>query len=133
MAETEARHIDPTGQQVKTLIAAAQNDGGPVVMINLLAFNDEGGRPSYERYAQEVQPHLQRVGAKILYAGDVAQVVIGGEDRPWWDAIIVVQYPSRAKFLEMTVDPGYQAIAGRRSAALETSGLIATDPWQVQF
>jgi uncharacterized protein (DUF1330 family) len=132
MTATETPHIEPTEQQVDALVAAAQDAAGPVVMINLLAFNDQGGRASYERYAQEVAPHLQRVGAEIVYAGNAAQVVIGGQDRPWWDAIIVVRYPSRAKLLEMALDPGYQASAVHRTAALATSGLIATDPWEVE-
>ncbi|HYO00512.1 MAG TPA: hypothetical protein VET27_00875 [Mycobacterium sp.] len=54
-----------------------------------------------------------------------------GTDKPWWETIVVVRYPSRAKFLEMALDPGYQEIAVHRSAALESSGLIATDPWDV--
>ena len=132
MTATETRHIDPTQQQVDTLVVAAQDFAGPVMMINLLAFIDRGGRASYQRYEQRVAPHLQRVGAKIIYAGNSAQVVIGGEDRPWWDAIVVVQYPSRTKFLEMIMDPGYQAVAVHRSVALQTSVLIATDSWSVE-
>jgi uncharacterized protein (DUF1330 family) len=122
-------HIDPTEQQVTDLIESAKGNEGPVVMINLLAFNDEGGRSSYERYAAEVFPHLERVGARITYAGQAGEVVIGGQDHPWWDAIAVVEYPSRAKFIEMVSDPEYQEIAAHRTAALTTSELIATNPW----
>jgi uncharacterized protein (DUF1330 family) len=131
MTATHTQHIEPTDRQVETLVAAAEQDHGPVVMVNLLAFNNDGGRAGYERYAKEVAPHLDRVGAEILYAGDAAQVVIGGTDAPWWETVVVVRYPSRAKFLEMALDPGYQEIAVHRSAALQTSGLIATDPWEL--
>ncbi|QNJ91552.1 DUF1330 domain-containing protein [Mycolicibacterium fluoranthenivorans] len=123
------RHIDPTESQVRTLVTAAQHNDTPIVMVNLLAFNDEGGRDSYLRYAEAVQPHLDRVGASIVYVGDATHTVIGGEDAPWWDTILLVQYPSRAKFLDMVLDPGYQKIATYRSAALHTSGLIATEQW----
>lgn len=133
MTTTEAQHIDPTEQQLTAFAAAAAENPGTVVMINLLAFNEHGGWPSYERYAQEVGPHLQRVGAEITYAGHAAQVLIGDGDKPWWDTVVVVQYPSRAKFLEMVLDPGYQEIAEHRSAALHTSHLIATDPLQSAF
>ena len=122
-------HIDPTADQIRELARAAQDQDGAVVMVNLLAFDGDDGRESYRRYAREVQPHLDRVGAVIVYAGDAAQVVIGGESRPWWDAIVVVRYPSRARFLDMVRDPGYRAIAAHRTAALATSGLVATDPW----
>jgi uncharacterized protein (DUF1330 family) len=123
-------HIDPTERQVTDLIESSKENDGPVVMINLLAFNDEGGVSSYERYAAEVLPHLERVGARITYAGQSGEVVIGGPDQPWWDAIAVVEYPSRAKFIEMVSDPEYQKIAVHRTAALTTSELIATNPWR---
>jgi uncharacterized protein (DUF1330 family) len=101
-------------------------------MVNLPAFNDHGGRRSYERCAREVQPHLRRVGAKVVDSGDFSQVVIGADSPTWWDAIVVVEYPSRAKFLEMVSDPRYQEISVHRSAALETSALIATYPWSIE-
>lgn len=126
---TLERHIEPTESQVQALVTAAQHNETPIVMVNLLSFNDDGGRGSYVRYAEAVQPHLDRVGASIVYAGDAAHTVIGGEDAPWWDTILLVQYPSRAKFLEMVLDPGYQEIAAHRTAALHTSGLIATEQW----
>ncbi|WP_067838917.1 DUF1330 domain-containing protein [Nocardia lijiangensis] len=128
-----ARHIDPTEQQVKTLAEAAKASDEPVMMVNLLAFNDAGGRESYLRYAAEVQPHLDRVGATIVCVADAAQVVIGEGAKPWWDTILIVRYPSRAKFLEMVLDPGYQAISVHRTEALETSGLIATNPWPAEI
>lgn len=126
---TIEQHIDPTHDQFQQVIAAAQEDDSPVVMVNLLAFNDDGGRDSYMRYAAEVQPHLDRVGGTLIYAGNAAHTIIGGDDTSWWDAILLVRYPSRAKFLEMVLDPGYQSISVHRSAALETSGLVATQPW----
>jgi uncharacterized protein (DUF1330 family) len=121
--------IEPTTTQLQLLTAAAQERGSAVVMVNLLKFNDQGGRDSYQTYASEVRPHLERVGARVLYAGDYAEVVIGSDNRPEWDAIVIVQYPSRAKFLEMIHHPEYQRVATHRGDALETSGLLATDPW----
>ncbi len=126
---TADRHIEATESQIQRLMMAAQHSDAPIVMVNLLAFNDEGGRDSYLRYAEAVQPHLERVGASILYAGNAGHTVIGGDEAPWWDAILLVQYPSRAKFIEMVLDPGYQEIAAHRTAALHTSGLIATEQW----
>lgn len=126
---TVERHIDPTKSQVQALVTEAQHNETPIVMVNLLAFNDEGGRDSYRRYAEAVQPHLDRVGASIVYVGDATQTVIGGEDAPWWDTILLVSYPSRAKFLDMILDPAYREITAHRTAALHTSGLIVTEQW----
>jgi uncharacterized protein (DUF1330 family) len=128
---TTPQHIDPTPEQVEALLAAASTSDAPIVMINLLKFNAGSGRDSYLRYAAEVQPHLDRVRGSILYVGDAQQTVIG--EQAWWDTIVLVQYPSRAKFLEMVLDPDYQAIAVHRTEALETSGLIATELWDAQY
>ncbi len=125
----DGQFIDPTASQVDALVSAAATDDAPIVMVNLLKFNDGPGRASYVRYAAEVEPHLQRVGASVLYVGDARQSVIGPEEGPWWDTVLLVQYPSRAKFLEMVTDPAYQAISTYRSDALETSGLVATERW----
>jgi uncharacterized protein (DUF1330 family) len=121
--------IEPNAAQLATLIEAAGDNLGPVVMINLLQFGPDGAA-SYQRYAKEVQPYLDSVGAKVVYAGDASHVVAGDVDRPWWDAIVVVRYPSRAAFVEMVTNPGYHENAHvHRAAALDSTHLIATEPW----
>ena len=122
-------YIEPTDQQVADLVAESAAKPGPVTMINLLKFKADGGRESYLRYAEEVQPHLERVGGSLGYAGDASGIVIGGDDSAWWDSILVVHYPSRAAFLDMVLDPAYIKIAVYRTKALADSRLIATDPW----
>jgi len=124
-------NIEPNETQMATLLSAAAQDAGPVVMINLLQFGPGGGE-SYHRYAKEVQPFLESVEATVLYAGDASHVVAGDIDKPWWDAIVVVRYPSRAAFVAMASNPDYHEKAHvHRVAALESTHLIATDPWKV--
>ena len=101
----------------------------PVVMINLLKFNDTGGADSYRRYSIEVEPHLQRVDGRVVYAGGNPWSIIGDDARPWWDAILVVEYPSPQAFVDMVTDPGYQEIHHHRAAALSQGDLIATSKW----
>lgn len=101
----------------------------PVVMINLLKFNGSGGRDSYLRYTREVQPHLERVGGVVRYAGTNPHNIIGDGERPWWDAILVVEYPSPRAFTDMVTDPGYQQVHGHRAAALSQGDLVATAQW----
>ena len=103
----------------------------PVVMINLLKFNDAGGRERYLQYGREVQPHLDRVGASVRYAGTAPVNVIGDGDRPWWDAILIVEYPTPQAFVDMVVDPGYQQVHEHRAAALEKGDLTATSQWML--
>jgi uncharacterized protein (DUF1330 family) len=123
--------IEPNETQLTTLLQAAAENNEPVVMINLLQFGPDGA-DSYQRYAKEVQPFLESVGATVVYAGDTSHVVAGNIDQPWWDAIVVVRYPSRAAFVSMATDPGYHEHAHvHRAAALESTHLIATEPWQL--
>jgi len=103
--------------------------GEPVVMINLLRFIPDDGYDSYLRYGREVGPHLERVGGRLLYSGATPVNVIGDGEHPWWDAILVVEYPSPQAFIAMVTDPGYQEIHVYRAAALRQGDLIATSRW----
>ena len=101
----------------------------PVVMINLLKFNDTGGVDSYRQYGVEVAPHLERVGGRVVYSGGNPWAVMGDDERPWWDSILVVEYPSPQAFVDMVTDPGYQEIHQHRANALSQGDLIATSKW----
>ena len=103
----------------------------PVVMINLLRFSPDGGHDRYLQYSREVGPHLQRVGGTVRYAGTTPVNIIGDGQRPWWDAILVVEYPSPQAFTDMVTDPGYQQVHGHRAAALLQGDLIATSQWSL--
>jgi uncharacterized protein (DUF1330 family) len=121
--------LEPTPEQFAAL--AARPADAPVVMINLLQFRADGGRESYLRYAQEVAPHLQRVGGTVRYAGAAPGVVIGDGEKPWWDAIIVVEYPSPAAFLDMVSNDEYLKVHEYRAAGLDRGDLIATSIWSM--
>lgn len=101
----------------------------PVVMINLLKFHDGDGLQHYLTYTREVKPHLDRVGGSVRYAGTNPHSVIGDGERPWWDAILVVQYPTPQAFVDMVLDEGYQKVHEHRAAALEQGDLVATSQW----
>jgi uncharacterized protein (DUF1330 family) len=103
----------------------------PVVMVNLLKFKTSGGLESYLRYGREVAPHLERVGASIRYAGTAPAVIIGDGERPWWDAILIVEYPTPAAFIEMVTTQEYAKVHEHRAAGLERGDLIATSVWSV--
>jgi uncharacterized protein (DUF1330 family) len=116
--------LEPTPEQFAALAARPADE--PVVMINLLQFKAAGEGESYRRYTQEVTPHLQRVGGTVRYAGAAPGVVIREGEKPWWDAIIVVEYPSPAAFLDMVSNGGYLKVHEHRAAGLDRGDLIAT-------
>jgi len=49
----------------------ADDPGGPVVMLNLLRFRPDGGRESYQRYAEALGQSINaRYGLSLEYLGD---------------------------------------------------------------
>ena len=122
--------IGPTKEQINALVDSELDM--PVVMLNLLKFaerSDGGngagsGRDSYARYGDRVRSMLEDVGGRVLWQGRADSVVIGGEGDDW-DAVILVEYPSRKAFLEMTSSPKYGDVAKDRTAGLADSRLIA--------
>lgn len=116
--------VDPRGSDLKRYLQ--EDTGGPVVMLNLLRFK-EGGRKSYEEYGRAIQPFLEKVGGKVVYAGDGSTALVA-EPGQAWDAVLLVRYPTRRSFSEMVADPAYQAGASRRSGALVEAVLQPTVP-----
>ena len=121
--------IGPTMEQIKALVESELE--GPVVMLNLLKFAERtggdgsgSGRDSYARYGERVRSMLEDVGGRVLWQGRPDSVVIGGEADDW-DAVILVEYPSRKAFLEMTSSPKYDDVSKDRAAGLADSRLIA--------
>jgi uncharacterized protein (DUF1330 family) len=121
--------LEPTPEQLAAL--AARPADSPVLMVNLLKFNQAGGLESYQRYGLDVAPHLKRVGATVRYAGTAPAVVIGDGKRPWWDAILIVEYPTPQAFIDMVTTPEYAKVHEHRAAALEAGDLIATSEWAI--
>lgn len=121
--------LEPTAEQFAAL--AARPADAPVVMVNLLKFKPEGGLQSYLQYGQEVVPHLERVGASLRYAGGAPSVVIGDGERPWWDVILIVEYPTPQAFIDMVSTQEYAKVHEHRAAGLDRGDLIATSTWSV--
>lgn len=99
-------------------------DEGPIVMLNLLKFKPNGEK-DYARYAKATGEIISNLGGRVLYAGRAAELLTGQEE---WDAVLMVQYPSRKVFLKMIKDSEYQKIHADRETALERAVLYATTP-----
>ena len=129
VARERSSQLEPTPDQFAAL--AARPADAPVVMVNLLKFKTAGGLESCLQYGREVAPHLQRVGATLRYAGAAPCNVIGDGERPWWDAILIVEYPNPQAFIDMVTTPEYAKVHEHRTAGLERGDLIATSVWSV--
>ena len=116
--------ITPTPEALQKIMQAPET--GKVVMLNLLKFKPGNGAASYAEYARHVSKILEKIGARILFGGQVAQSVIGIDGD--WDMIAIVEYPSREVFLEMGMSAEYQAIHHFRDEGLERTELYALNP-----
>ncbi|HYM14640.1 MAG TPA: DUF1330 domain-containing protein [Dehalococcoidia bacterium] len=120
--------IRPNAEQFGQFAAVAAEKGGPVVMLNLLKFKPDGGARSHGEYGAAARGLVAKQGGRVLYMGRCDQVLIGDAAREDWDAIAVVEYPSRQAFIDMVSRPDYQQAHEHREAGLERTVLIATTP-----
>jgi uncharacterized protein (DUF1330 family) len=104
--------------------AERSDDGKPVVMLNLLAFEPDGGEERYLEYGAAVAPMLEKVGGRIVFVGQPSPVLLGEHS---WDLVALVEYPTRQAFLDMIGSEDYQAIAHLRTEALTKGELHPMD------
>jgi uncharacterized protein (DUF1330 family) len=120
----------PTPEQVQELLRGTPDV--PVVMVNLLRFKERADKPdegapgieAYQRYADSMIRIVEERGGRLLWMGRVDSFVIGESDTPF-DAVALVEYPSRRVFVEIMNDPRVREIAVHRAGGLEGQWLIA--------
>jgi uncharacterized protein (DUF1330 family) len=117
---SEVETVLPTDEALKAL--EGKPDADPVVMLNLLKYKPDGGAAAFGRYATAASKLVRGAGARVLFSGGGEQLLVGDNE---WDAIILVQYPSRKAFLDMITSPEYHAISHQREEALERAVLYA--------
>lgn len=105
----------------------AEDDGKPIVMLNLLRFRPDGGRARYFEYIALARPLVEKYGGGVVYAGDGLNAVVA-EAGQSWDAVALVRYPSRKAFTDMIADPAYHEADPLRLSALTEAVLQPTHP-----
>lgn len=121
--------LRPGDEQLKAFFERAGTErDGPVIMVNLLKFRERAAYPdghdahlsgfeAYMRYGAEVSKIVARLGGRMVFSGAVDGLMLG-EVGELWDQVALVEYPSRAAFLEMVMSPEYHAIEVHREAGL---------------
>ena len=64
-------------------------------------------------------------GGRLVWTGRPEQVLIGDAEADGWDAVALVEYPSRKAFIEMVSSPKYMEAHEHREGGLERTVLIA--------
>jgi len=112
-------HVEGSPEQFKAFMKMDLD--GPIHMLNMLRFKPDGGRDTYAKYSEHTRPLLEKRGGKMVYHAQARKAVIGEED---WDEIFVVEYPTKAAFLDMVMSEEYQKGVHLRHEALADSRLI---------
>ncbi|WP_374574410.1 DUF1330 domain-containing protein [Phenylobacterium sp.] len=116
--------VMPTQDQIAAIFGSPED--GPFVMVNLLKFKDVAtypdgeqvsGREAYMRYGDRVRVLAESMGCRMLFSGAVKGLMLG-EVEELWDAVALMEYPSRATFLAMTQTPEFHEIEAHRMAGL---------------
>ena len=116
--------VEPNEEQMLEVARlAAEEGGGPVVMLNLNRYSD---RDEYVAYTEVAEPVLERLGGRVLWHATSPRTVIGTDDDRY-DEIIAVWYPSARAFVELATDPDVLEARRRRVAGLERATLIWCD------
>ena len=124
--------ITPNHEQFRALASAP--DTGPVVMLNLLKFKERAdgddrasGAEAYRSYGDAAVAMIEERGGKVIWAGLADQILIG-DPADDWDQILLVQYPSRASFIDMVTQPEYEQAHAHRESGLERTLVVACSP-----
>jgi uncharacterized protein (DUF1330 family) len=127
--------INPDAEHLRALVRA--NRDGPLQFVNLLAYYDvarypEGhelagsgltGAEAYALYGAVAMDHVARRGGRLTLYNEVAQTLIGDTE---WHQVAIMEYPRTEAFVDMILDPEYEAGLVHRDAGLaETLVLVS--------
>lgn len=99
-------------------------DDGPVVVVHVVRYADEGGRDEMVRYQTEAAKVAGPAGARIGGWFEVEGTIVG--DGRSWDEVRCNLFPSRAAFMAVAADPARLAVqrAHREPALADTYTLV---------
>jgi len=114
----------------------ANDRPGPIHMLNLVRLRDRAeypdgreatGAEAYAAYGKGSEPVLQRLGGRIVWRGQMEQMLIGPGDEAW-DLCFIAEYPSPDAFAAMIKDPEYREAMVHRQASVADSRLVRMAP-----
>ena len=103
----------------------------PITMVNILKFKeisgngDETGKEAYLRYSKNMVPFIEKAEGKVIWMGNIHRTIIGDYDaQP--DMVLIVSYPSKEAFIDMSTSPEYAEVSKDRKIALEYGPLLVS-------
>ncbi len=95
-------------------------------MLNLFQLKP-GSDEAFARWMTTATPFLSAHGAQVLYAGSIAELLVGDVGGTW-DRMVLIQYPTRQAVLDLAADPAFREAVPQRDAIVAAQVLYATDP-----
>ena len=127
-------YVDPDRERFSQFRALPSE--GAIHMLNLVRLRGTArypdgtmvtGQEAYTAYARESGPIFRKLGGRIVWSGKFDLTLIGPEHERW-DICFIAEYPSLDAFVAMIRNPDYQKAVVHRTAAVEDSRLIRTQP-----
>ena len=131
--------VMPARDTIQTLLS--QPSSYRPAMVNFLRFHTTArypgaepavavdGRTAYRRYGRVALQCVYRVGGRMVFFGNVTQIVKHASSGPMigeWHAVAVMLYPEPRAILAMEQFPNYRAALHHRDAGLEKTFVIAS-------
>ncbi len=105
-----------------------QRGDAAFVMVNLLDFEDQAAEQRYmDEYARDTLVLIEALGGRRLWAARTDELLAGNE-ADLWQLIGLVEYPSRASFIDMVTSSEYRDRLDARAAALARTAVYAGTP-----
>ena len=110
--------------------------GGPMWALNLMKYravahyeDDRETALTGQEADDEYTPleQIAAVGARMVMAGQVTHQLVGDSTR--WDRIAIVQYPTRAALVEMSMRDDFQEQHEHKEAGMEFTIVMASFPY----
>jgi uncharacterized protein (DUF1330 family) len=112
----------------ETLALLHNAPAGPIMLLNLLKYREPGGRDAFARYGQITAPLVGEAGGQLLFGGTAGAALCGSDIA--WDDVLILRFPSAARFLAMIESEIYTAEAAPiRAEALEAALWLAMHPF----
>ncbi|CAI7665694.1 unnamed protein product [Penicillium pancosmium] len=120
-SKSSSQNLEISPSLVSFMDELSKTHPGPVTMLNLLHFQQPGGKQSYYQYGQAFIPVAGKRGGDAKLVGNVVTPQNDSKDassssrgavaeEEWWNEISLVHYPSIRHFCDMLAGDDYQAI-----------------------
>lgn len=108
---------------VQSLLEAGPD--GKFATVLLIKYPDDDS--AYTDWIDAILPRLHAVGARIVWAANGGEPIVGDPDRRW-DVIVVVEYPDRQAFVDLIQGGGWTDVDELRMTGMERNEVYGCSP-----